>query len=154
MLDTLTAEPLVPCHRDFMARNLIPVGASPALAVIDHQDLRLGPASYDLASLLNDSLFAPVEVEDRLVAAALPQEQRLQYHRAAAQRTLKAVGTFLAFAKRGEDRHLPLIAPSLASARRHLLELPECENAQHEVRSLWLELGTALATSGPKNPIC
>ena len=51
----LGGDPLVPCHRDYMSRNLIPLAEG--VAVIDFQDLRLGPPAYDLASLLNDSYF-------------------------------------------------------------------------------------------------
>nr|HPK65586.1 phosphotransferase [Thermoanaerobaculia bacterium] len=52
------------CHRDYMVRNLLPVGDGEvaAVGVIDHQDLRLGPPWYDLASLCNDSLFPPPEL--------------------------------------------------------------------------------------------
>jgi N-acetylmuramate 1-kinase len=38
------------CHRDFHGNNLFPAGAR--VAVIDFQDLRRGPDSYDVASLL------------------------------------------------------------------------------------------------------
>lgn len=121
----LGAEPPVPCHRDFMARNLVPLGGG-ELAVLDFQDLRLGPPGYDLASLLNDSLFPPPAVEARLLAratgSAAPSES---YLRAAAQRALKAVGTFAAFAARGNPRHLPLVAPTLARAAAALERLPE-----------------------------
>src|SRR5215210_2303645 len=82
----LDAETPVSCHRDFMVRNLMPV--SDGLVVLDHQDLRLGPPAYDLASLLNDTLFPPFEVEEVLLARAT--FDRISYHRAAAQRTLKA----------------------------------------------------------------
>src|SRR4029077_1128026 len=51
-------EPPVPCHRDFMVRNLMPRPEG-GLVVLDHQDLRLGPPLYDLASLLNDTPFPP-----------------------------------------------------------------------------------------------
>jgi aminoglycoside/choline kinase family phosphotransferase len=144
LIEILADEPPVPCHRDFMGRNLIPVGESPELAVIDHQDLRLGPPTYDLASLLNDSLFAPLEIERQVLDTTLPEEQRPNYHRAAAQRTLKAIGTFLAFAARGNRRHLSLIPPSLAAARRHLSDLPECQAAAGDIRELWEQLDRAL----------
>jgi aminoglycoside/choline kinase family phosphotransferase len=121
----LAADPPVPCHRDYMARNLVPDGAN-GVAVLDHQDLRLGPPAYDLASLLNDSLFPPRELERRLVDAVFPTAAgRLRYHRAAAQRTLKAVGTYAAFARRGASRHLPLIAPTLRRFLRHFASVPE-----------------------------
>jgi len=138
-LDTLCARlgsvPLVPCHRDFMSRNLIPVDEQGGVAVLDHQDLRLGPAAYDLASLLNDTLFPPPEIEERLLAAA--PFTRGDYHRAAAQRTLKAVGTYTSFALRGADRHLPLIAPTLARCLHHLARIPEGEALAGELERVW-----------------
>ncbi len=132
LCEALGAAGAVPCHRDFMARNLaVRVFGSPSglgLWVLDHQDLRLGPPFYDLASLLNDSLFPPPELTAEILASRLSTAaQRLAYHRAAAQRTLKAVGTFAAFARRGIDRHLPLIPPTLARALFHLARTPEGE---------------------------
>ncbi|MBV8202524.1 MAG: phosphotransferase [Acidobacteria bacterium] len=121
----LGAEPPVPCHRDYMSRNLVPQERG-GIAVLDHQDLRLGPPAYDLASLLNDTLFPPPLLERRLVDAAFPGAAgRLRYHRAAAQRTLKAVGSYAAFAHRGFPRHLPLIGPTLRRFLRHFGETPE-----------------------------
>ena len=127
LCNRLAADDLVPCHRDYMARNLVPVEPHPTLAVLDHQDLRLGPRYYDLASLLNDSLFPPVELEERILARSLApgSEERLRYHRAAAQRTLKAVGTYEMFALRGHERHRALIQPTLERALGHLEKLPE-----------------------------
>ncbi|MEO8504263.1 MAG: phosphotransferase [Acidobacteriota bacterium] len=121
----LDEEARVPCHRDYMARNLVPL-ADDTLAVIDHQDLRLGPPGYDWASLLNDSLFAPPQTESSLLEIASALEVAPgSYRRAAVQRGFKAIGTFRAFAGRGSDRHLPLIAPTLARALDHLGSLPE-----------------------------
>ena len=117
---------LVPCHRDFMARNLVPLEVQGQLAVLDHQDLTLGPAYYDLASLLNDSLFPPLLYEAGLLRRlGLGPNQRTQYHRAAAQRTLKALGTYQAFANRGFEQHLPLVPKTLGRALHHLEKLPE-----------------------------
>jgi aminoglycoside/choline kinase family phosphotransferase len=150
-LDTLCAtlgdEPPVPCHRDFMARNLMPLPATSAtpdtpvvggrLAVLDHQDLRLGPPWYDLASLLNDTLFPPPEAEEALLAAALPVPERVRYHRAAAQRTLKAVGTYAKFARQGANRHLPLIEPTLARFVKHCAMIPEAANLAAHLAENW-----------------
>jgi hypothetical protein len=122
----LAAEAPRPCHRDLMARNLVP--RPRGVGVLDHQDLRLGPPLYDLASLLNDSLFPPPEGEEALLAAFCAGP-RASYHRAAAQRTLKAVGTYAAFAARGVDRHLPLIGPTLERSIGHLERLPETAQA-------------------------
>lgn len=116
--------PLVPCHRDYMARNLVPL-ADGRLAVLDHQDLRLGPPGYDWASLLNDSLFAPAAVEAAVLGIAERVGlERDSYHGAAVQRGFKAIGTFIAFARRGSDRHLSLVRPTLERALEHLAALP------------------------------
>ncbi|RMH22486.1 MAG: hypothetical protein D6696_03450 [Acidobacteria bacterium] len=123
----LAADPPVVCHRDLMARNLVPL-EEPRVRVglLDHQDLRLGPPYYDLASLLNDSLFAPEDVERRLLAALAPTAaQQLAYRRAAAQRTLKAAGTFARCLEAGATHHRRLIAPTLARALHHLRQVPE-----------------------------
>lgn len=148
----LGAEPPVPCHRDYGARNLIPLALAEGSAglgvigVIDHQDLRMGPPAYDLASLLNDSLFPPAEAEERLLerAGARAPEKRLSYHRAAAQRTLKAVGSYAAFARRGGGRHVGLIGPTLARALEHLHRAPETAPIAPELAALWRGAGTGL----------
>src|SRR4051812_44244958 len=45
----LAAEPRVLCHRDYHSRNLMLYDGS--LFIIDFQDARMGPDTYDLASL-------------------------------------------------------------------------------------------------------
>jgi hypothetical protein len=153
--DRLGAELPVPCHRDFGARNLVPLAPASAggaaggdlerrVGVLDHQDLRLGPPAYDLASLLNDSLFPPPELEERLLesagwpaAEAADGRARESYHRAAGQRTLKAIGSYAAFARQGSARHLPLIPPSLARALEHLRRLPEAFALAPRLAELW-----------------
>jgi aminoglycoside/choline kinase family phosphotransferase len=152
LCEALGALPVVPCHRDFMARNLVPQPArwrsraarfgesTEPLSILDHQDLRLGPSCYDLASLLNDSLFPPPEIEERLLSRFLSSStDRTAYHRAAAQRTLKAVGTYAAFASRGVPRHLPLIPPTLSRALSHLRHLPETAPLAPELERLWAD---------------
>jgi aminoglycoside/choline kinase family phosphotransferase len=145
LCETLGAEPPVPCHRDFMVRNLMPL-ADGTLVVLDHQDLRLGPPFYDLASLLNDTLFPPLDAEEALLAAAAPlPADRVRYHRAAAQRSLKAVGTYAKFARMGADRHLPLIAPTLAQFVKHFSRIPEGELLAARLGVPW---SSALETPG------
>jgi aminoglycoside/choline kinase family phosphotransferase len=125
------------CHRDFMVRNLVPVetrGQGAGLAVLDHQDLRLGPAHYDLASLLNDSLFPPRKVEEEILEAAGITEPE-PYHQAAVQRTFKAVGTFAAFALRGSERRLPLIPPTLRRGLEQMARLSEGRDLSEALRS-------------------
>ena len=99
------------CHRDYHSRNLMLHDGS--LYIIDFQDARMGPDTYDLASLLRDSY---VEISERnlddLIAyfcalkgcaapeTALPDldqsslEFRRRFDLMALQRNLKALGTF------------------------------------------------------------
>jgi aminoglycoside/choline kinase family phosphotransferase len=145
LCERLGEAPPTPCHRDHMARNLM-LDEAPDPIVLDHQDLRLGPPWYDLASLLNDSIYATADEEAELLdLARVPSEARQAYHRAAAQRALKIVGTFTAFAARGTARHLPLVAPSLRAARRHLLRLPETSAAIADLAPQW-DLALAAAS--------
>jgi hypothetical protein len=122
----LAAAPPAPCHRDYMVRNLMPL-PDQRVAVLDHQDLRLGPPEYDLASLLNDSLYAPDAVVEALTGGALTGARLADYRRCAVQRCFKIVGTFRRFAAAGSDRHLPLVPPSLGRALEHLAELAELD---------------------------
>lgn len=135
----LAADPLVPCHRDFMARNLVALPGG-RVGVIDFQDLRLGPPAYDLASLLNDSLFPGRGLEATLLAeglaAGLAPEQ---YARAVVQRCLKAAGTFARFAAQGRAERLELVPATLARARPFLARLPETAAAFAGVRKWWDE---------------
>jgi aminoglycoside/choline kinase family phosphotransferase len=103
----LAARPRVLCHRDYHAANLI-VDAENRLRVIDHQDARMGPASYDLVSLLLDRvtcvpslaeirerrLFFLHERERRGLQPMPPDEFSREFRLMTVQRCLKAVGTF------------------------------------------------------------
>ena len=53
IVEELAAEPRVLCHRDYHSRNLMLRDGR--LYLIDFQDARLGPNTYDLVSLLRDS---------------------------------------------------------------------------------------------------
>src|SRR5262249_56203609 len=67
IVEELAAEPRVLCHRDYHSRNLMLSEGS--LYIIDFQDARMGPDTYDLASLLRDSYMDITERElDELVA--------------------------------------------------------------------------------------
>ncbi len=88
------------CHRDFHVRNLMLHGGT--LYAIDFQDARWGPLTYDLASLLKDSIeLRPEEIAaligyyreqfgDEARAAGLMR----QFHQMSVQRLLKALGTY------------------------------------------------------------
>lgn len=136
----------VTCHRDFMARNLA-VDGRDALIVLDHQDLRMGPRFYDLASLLNDTLIPPPEVASAwLTAWGLNDADRPEYHRAALQRTLKAVGTYAGCLRRGDDRYRDWVQPTLDAASGHLAALPETRDLARRLGPTWRQ--------GPQAPLC
>lgn len=126
---------LVATHRDFMARNLI-VTDDRELGVIDHQDLQLGPPTYDLASLLNDSIYTPMATAERLLPKDADTES---YHRSAAQRCLKIVGTFVGFAANGSDRYLPQVPVALDRFLSHFAEVRGNRSLAGELRSRWAE---------------
>ena len=90
------------CHRDYHSRNLMLHEAQ--LYIIDFQDARMGPDTYDLVSLLRDSYVdlpeQTVERADRLFPGAegghrrRTPEFRRRFDVMALQRNLKALGTF------------------------------------------------------------
>ena len=96
------SHPRVLCHRDYHSRNVM-VRADGGLAMVDIQDARWGPDTYDLASLLRD---AYIDVSEREVdelfdyyGSQLPEcpslaALRTRFDLIAAQRMIKALGTF------------------------------------------------------------
>jgi N-acetylmuramate 1-kinase len=114
--DTLASEPRIFTHRDYHARNLILQGDR--LVMIDFQDARMGPAQYDLASLLRDSYVTlPEGLVDELVdyyaeatgKTSKESRQRFRYifDVMSLQRNIKALGTFgYQASTRGERRYL------------------------------------------------
>lgn len=96
----LAAEPRVLCHRDYHSRNLMV--SEGEMYVIDFQDARMGPDTYDLVSLLRDSYVdLPESLVDTLTttfAGAIGQRDldafRARFDTMAMQRNLKALGTF------------------------------------------------------------
>jgi aminoglycoside/choline kinase family phosphotransferase len=103
----LAAVPRVLCHRDYHGANLM-VDSKDRLRVLDHQDARMGPASYDLVSFLLDRQPTPpslAELRDyRLffleerrrqgLDILDPDEFAREFRLMAIQRGLKATGTF------------------------------------------------------------
>ena len=101
LADELSSEPRVLCHRDYHSRNLMV--HDDRLYVIDFQDARLGPDTYDLASLLRDSYVdLPEETVGEFIAYFLelrgkgddPETFRTRFDVMSLQRNLKALGTF------------------------------------------------------------
>jgi N-acetylmuramate 1-kinase len=132
LVGTLAAEPRVLCHRDYHSRNLMLHGTR--LYIIDFQDARMGPDTYDLVSLLRDSYVdLPEQTVDDLIAyfLALKGETegaaafRDRFNLMALQRNLKALGTFgYQTTARRNPVYIQYIPRTLRYVRDNLAELP------------------------------
>lgn len=113
------------CHRDFHAANLM-IHADGKLRIIDHQDARIGSASYDLVSLLLDRvlevpsqswirekrLFFLAQRENLGLRHIDPDDFAYEFRLQTIQRCLKAIGTFsFQSANRGKIHYIPYIEP-------------------------------------------
>jgi aminoglycoside/choline kinase family phosphotransferase len=144
LADNISRHPYVLCHRDYHGQNIHIFNEK--LYLIDYQDLRMGPDTYDLASLLRDRGVARIlgeETEVELVdyyaewrvhglpaRSELPQGERRSIHRryfeTLLQRSLKILGTFSKQPlTRGRMWYLDFIPPTLESVHRCIDELPE-----------------------------
>jgi len=102
IVEELAGEPRVLCHRDYHSRNLML--HEDRLWLIDFQDARMGPDTYDLVSLLRDAYVEITEADvDLLIDAFLDlqggddryrRDFRRRFDLMTVQRTLKALGTF------------------------------------------------------------
>ena len=125
--------PRVLCHRDYHSRNLM--HHKERLFWIDYQDARMGPSTYDLASLLRDSYVTLDEdfVQDRAEEfrqKGAPDETRETFQQRfelmSIQRNLKALGTFGYMAVvRNNPVYLPYIPGTLRHVKRNLDRHPE-----------------------------
>jgi aminoglycoside/choline kinase family phosphotransferase len=127
----LAAEPRVLCHRDYHSRNLMLHDGR--LYIIDFQDARMGPDTYDLVSLLCDSYVDLTDSQvDELIAYFLAlrgqgagagdgQLFRTRFDVMALQRNLKALGTFgFQAATRVNPVYIQYIPRTLAYVRANL----------------------------------
>jgi len=118
----------VPVHRDYHSRNIM-VKADGSLGLIDFQDALMGPASYDLASLLWDPYATlPHGLRDRLIRRYIDRAEAAgiavgtDFARllalTALQRLLKAAGRFVYIDRvKGNPNFLADIPACLSRAR-------------------------------------
>jgi aminoglycoside/choline kinase family phosphotransferase len=132
IVEELAAEPRVLCHRDYHSRNLMLSHGQ--LYLIDFQDARMGPDTYDLASLLRDSYLDLNEIAlHELIAYFLAlkgstvteAEFRPRFDLMALQRNLKALGTFgYQTTARGNPVYIQYMPRTLRYVRDTLLRYP------------------------------
>lgn len=135
--ELLAGLPRVFTHRDYHSRNLMVENSR--LGVIDFQDALMGPATYDLASLLRDAYIALDEdlVEDliayyleRLAALKHIWTDRDAFQRlfdwTSIQRNLKAAGRFVYIDQvKKNPKFLSDVPRVLGYVRRNLEKYPE-----------------------------
>jgi aminoglycoside/choline kinase family phosphotransferase len=136
IVEELADEPRVLCHRDYHSRNLMLHDGN--LYIIDFQDARMGPDTYDLASLLRDSYVDLTSSQvDELIAyfvvltrggsgsADVSSEFRRRFDVMALQRNLKALGTFgYQTVTRGNPVYIQYIPRTLNYVRANLAKYP------------------------------
>jgi hypothetical protein len=132
LIEELAAEPRVLCHRDYHSRNLML--HDDKLYIIDFQDARMGPDTYDLVSLLRDSYVdLPEHTVDELIAYFLALKGRTgaetafrqRFDAMAIQRNLKALGTFgYQTTARRNPVYIQYIPRTLRYVRDNLAHLP------------------------------
>jgi aminoglycoside/choline kinase family phosphotransferase len=140
LADACDALPRVYCHRDYQSRNLM-VRPAHRLGLVDFQDARMGPYTYDAASLLRDS---SIDLESALVSELLdrlsrsvahplavgPEEFRRDFDLVALQRNIKDLGTFGFMATvRGRGDYLDYVPRTQASIRRTMTAYPRWHDA-------------------------
>jgi aminoglycoside/choline kinase family phosphotransferase len=135
--ELMAALPRVFTHRDYHSRNLMVDGRR--LGVIDFQDALMGPAVYDLASLLRDAYLALDEsLIDELIAYYLDRVGqwgnelsdrkafRQQFDLMSVQRNLKAAGRFVYIDRvKHNPKFLDDIPRVLGYVRRNLAKYSE-----------------------------
>jgi N-acetylmuramate 1-kinase len=144
----LAAQPTVLAHRDFHSRNIMVTPTTDKkracipgerLVMIDFQDARLGPAQYDLVSLLRDCYYQLEEEQiRRLIDYYIARWEALSgepldrqnffyvFDLMAVQRNFKAIGSFASFLnRRGNATYLKYIGNTFENIRRTLLKYPK-----------------------------
>ncbi len=154
IVEELAGETRVLCHRDYHSRNLMLHDES--LYIIDFQDARMGPDTYDLVSLLRDSYvdLSPEQVNELIAyflalkgsepsapSAALANsaaEFRRRFDLMALQRNLKALGTFgYMTTSRNNTVYIQYIPRTLAYVKANLAKYPRFSRLR-ELLDPWL----------------
>lgn len=131
-IDTTLTEPMVLVHRDFHAENLLWLpdrAGSARVGLLDFQDAMLGPAEYDLASLIHDPRrpVSPGAAEAATQAfltatGADPDGVRARIAVCSVQRSLRIIGRVFTrlCLQAGRPSYLRFIPPTWVALQREL----------------------------------
>lgn len=117
VFDAALAGPIVTVLRDYHAENLMLIGGTDTLGLLDFQDALAGHPAYDLVSLLQD---ARRDVDPALESVMLARYKRITgagedfdiaYHVLGAQRNAKIVGIFTRLWKRDGKLRYSALCP-------------------------------------------
>jgi len=148
----LSSLPRVICHRDFHSRNVMIKHGR--IQIIDFQDARMGPAVYDLVSLLLDSY---VELNEETIQILMKRYRESFTHWAqitkdaetfqkefdlqAIQRCLKACGSFASFFNTRADsrylKHIPKTLEIVESKLKNFSDFPRLTELMAMTRPHW-----------------
>jgi N-acetylmuramate 1-kinase len=142
----LASRPRVLTHRDYHARNLMMHGDR--MFIIDYQDARMGPVSYDVASLISDPYTAlspehVAELTEQFIgmkaSSKLPisdvSEFQLELELMTVQRMLKAIGTYASQAASNNPIYVPYIEPAATRALAAMEHLGRFEATYNLLKS-------------------
>jgi N-acetylmuramate 1-kinase len=139
------------CHRDYHSRNIM--SKDDEFVIIDFQDARRGPATYDLVSILEDSYFtiSPAQKtklkqqywnnflsSSKLVDSL--NDFELQYNLMACQRILKAIGSFsYIYRHKNDARYLKYIGSSFDNLIYFLNKTPSMDKTKMLLRKYYYD---------------
>ena len=114
----LEKEPKALVHRDFQSTNVL--WKNGQLTFIDFQGMRLGPAAYDLASLVYDPYVTFTDEQRRALVALYAKEAgRPEFEKvlplAAVQRLCQCLGAYGRLASVGQPQFQKHVVPALAN---------------------------------------
>ncbi|WP_372652590.1 aminoglycoside phosphotransferase family protein [Halobacteriovorax sp.] len=148
LVEELSCEEMVLCHRDFHSRNIMMKDGEPV--VIDFQDARQGVSQYDLVSMLEDCYFQlSADNIEKLKKYYIEQsfDENIDkekfdriYDLMTIQRTFKAIGSFAYINQdRDDNRYLKYIGFGMEKLRNKFKKYPEYRDLFNLIMSKYYE---------------
>lgn len=131
--DKLQNEPIELVHRDFQSTNILWLNDEPR--IIDFQGMRLGPAVYDLASLIYDPYVdMSCDMRDKIAECYAKEVSRAEVsnivHYAAVQRLLQCIGAYARLESVGQSSFKQYIRPALKNLSQAARKVALVETAK------------------------